>query len=336
MATTNDILVFGQQDDGAPGRVALELATGATGLAKELGGRAIGVTLGRGARAAAEELGVYGLDTVYYIPDEGLSDYGAHAQAHALAEVVREKGPAAVLLPATTDGRDVAARLSAILDCGILCNAARLFVHEDRLASEQGAFDGALLMACVTTGDDPTVVTVRAKVFGAERSAGASAGAGAGATIEELPYTPSPESRDVRVLEVVKSETADAVPLEGANIVVAGGRGVGGPEGFEPLRQLADAMGAAMGASRAAVDAGWVPYALQIGQTGKQVKPKVYIAVGISGAIQHKVGMQNADTIIAINKDPEAPIFQFADLGIVGDLNEIVPLLADEMKKRQG
>ncbi len=329
MATTNDILVFGQQDDGAPSRVALELATGAAGLAKELGGRAIGLTLGRGARQAAEELGAYGLGTVYYIPDPSLSDYGVHAQAHALAQAVREKNPAAVLLPATNDGRDVAARLSAVLDCGILCNAARLFVHEGRLASEQGAFEGTLLMACVTTDDDlPTVVTVRPKVFGAER--------GAAATLEEILYTPAPESQNVRVLEIVKSETTDAVPLEGANIVVAGGRGVGGPEGFEPLRRLADAMGAAMGASRAAVDAGWVPYGLQIGQTGKQVKPKAYLAVGISGAIQHKVGMQNADTIIAINRDPEAPIFQFADLGIVGDLNEIVPRLADEMKKRQG
>jgi len=330
MPATNNILVFGQQDDGTPSRVALELASGAAGLARELGGRATGVTLGRGAQQAAQELGAYGLDTVYYIPAGELSDYGVHVQAHALAGVVREQGPAAVLLPATNDGRDVAARLSAILDTGILCNAARLFVHEGKLASEQGAFDGALLMACISTDDaNPTIVTVRGKVFGAERS-------GATATLEELAYAPAPESHDVRVLEVVKQGTTDAVPLEGANVVVAGGRGVGGPEGFEPLRQLADAMGAALGASRAAVDAGWVPYAMQIGQTGKQVKPKAYIAVGISGAIQHKVGMQNADTIIAINKDPEAPIFQFADLGIVGDLNEIVPRLTDELKKRQG
>jgi len=328
MPTTNDILVFGQQDDGTPTRVALELATGAATLASELGGHAIGVTLGRGAREAAQELGAYGLATVYYSAGDALSDYGVHAQAHALAQVVREKDPAAVLLPATNDGRDVAARLSAILDCGVLCNAARLFVHDGKIASEQGAFDGALLMACVTTDDaNPTIVTVRGKVFAAERSGGE-------ATLEEFAYTSAPESQDVRVLEVVKQEATDAKPLEGANIVVAGGRGVGGPEGFAPIRALADAMGAAMGASRAAVDAGWVPYALQIGQTGKQVKPKAYIAIGISGAIQHKVGMQNADTIIAINKDPEAPIFAFADLGIVGDLNDVVPRLADELKKR--
>ncbi len=330
MPATTDILVFGQQDDGTPARVALELASGATTLAGELGGRAIGVTLGRGAREAAQELGAYGLSAVYYNANDTLSDYGVHAQAHALAQVVREQDPAAVLLPATNDGRDVAARLAAALDCGILCNAARLFIHEGRLASEQGAFDGALLMTCVSTDDaNPTIVTVRGKVFAAERSGGE-------ATLEEFAYTPAPESQDVRVLEVVKQEATDAIPLEGANIVVAGGRGVGGPEGFAPIRALADAIGAAMGASRAAVDAGWVPYALQIGQTGKQVKPKAYIAIGISGAIQHKVGMQNADTIIAINKDPEAPIFAFADLGIVGDLNDVVPRLADEMKKRRG
>ena len=327
MATSGDIVIFGEQENGTPHRVATELATGAAGLAQEMGSRASGVTMGRGAREAAQALGPFGLAHVYCVPHEALSAFGVHAQAHALAEIVRDRRPAAVLLPATNDGRDVAAHLSAILERGILCNATRLYIHDGKIASEQSAFDGALLISCVTTDDGPIISTVRGKVFVAERRGG-------DATIEEVAYTPSAESQTVRVVEVVHSERTEAIPLESADIIVAGGRGLGGPEGFKPLRELAEALHAAVGASRAAVDAGWAPYPMQIGQTGKTVKPKVYIAVGISGAIQHKVGMQNADTIIAINKDPDAPIFSFADLGIVGDLNTIVPRLTEELRKR--
>jgi len=327
MATSGDILIFGEQENGIPHRVATEIATGAAGLAQEMGGRASGVTMGRGAREAARALGQVGLAHVYCAPDEALSEFGVHAQAHALAEIVRDRQPAAVLLPATNDGRDVAARLSAILDRGILCNATRLYIHDGAIASEQSAFDGALLISCVTTDDSPSIITVRGKVFTAERRGG-------DATIEEVAYTPSAESQTVRVVEVVHSERTEAIPLESADIIVSGGRGLGGPEGFKPLRELAEVLHAAVGASRAAVDAGWAPYPMQIGQTGKTVKPKVYIAVGISGAVQHKVGMQSADTIIAINKDPDAPIFSFADLGIVGDLGAIVPRLTEEIRKR--
>ena len=327
MATSNDILIFGEQEDGAPHRVAAELATGAAGLAREMGGRAIGMTVGRGARDAAQALGEFGLEHVICAPDEALTTFGVHAQAYALAQAVRAHEPAAVLLPATNDGRDVAARLSAILGCGILCNAIRLSVSDGRIVSEHGAFDGAMLISCASD-DTPAIVTVRGKTFAAERRGG-------GATIEDMTVALEAECQTVRVVEVVRGEAAEAVPLESANVIVSGGRGVGGPEGFAPLRELASALNGAVGASRAAVDAGWAPYPMQIGQTGKTVKPKAYIAVGISGAIQHKVGMQSADTIIAINKDPDAPIFGFADLGIVGDLNKIVPRLTEELRKRR-
>ena len=328
MATSKDILVYGEQTDGTASRAACELATGAAGLAVQLGGKAVGATLGRGAREAAQELGAYGLQHVSYIAADDLSDYGVHAQAHALAGIVRELEPAVVLFPATNDGRDVAARVSAILDRGILCNATKLVVSDGRLVSEQAAFDATMLIACVANDEGTELITVRSKVFPAERGT-------TEATLQELPFAGLPaEAKAVRVLEVVRKETDDAVPLEGANIIISGGRGLGGPEGFEPLRQLAESMGAALGASRAAVDAGWVPYAMQVGQTGKTVKPKAYLAFGISGAIQHKVGMQGADTIIAVNKDPEAPIFAFADLGVVGDLNKIIPQLTEEMRKR--
>lgn len=323
----NDILVFGEQYNGAPHRVATELASGAAGLAEQLGGHAVGATVGRGARQAAQELGQFGLSHLYCAGDETISDYGVHAEAHALAAIVRQAQPAAVLLPATNDGRDVAARLAAILDNGILCNSTRPYVKDGALVSEQAAFDGTELISCAVK-DGPVIMTVRGKVFPAERRGGE-------ATIEEVAYSPDAEAQSVRVLEVVAQQSGEAIPLESANIIVSGGRGVGGPEGFAPLRELAEALGAAVGASRAAVDAGWVPYAMQVGQTGKSVKPKAYIAVGISGAIQHKVGMQNADAIIAINKDADAPIFGFADLGIVGDLNTIVPRLTDEIRKRK-
>ena len=329
MAATNDVLVFGEQEGGAPHRVAAELASGAAGLAAELHGRAVGVTVGRGAAEAARELGRFGLAHLYYAPDERLSDYGVHAQAHVLADVVRRHQPSAVLLTATKDGRDVAARLAAILDAGILCNAVRIYVQDGRLVSEEGAFEGAALISCVTSGDGPSIVTVRSKTFTADRRGG-------DATLEEVAYTSDAERESVRVLEIVRAESTEAVPLEAANIIVSGGRGVGGPAGFAPLRELADALRGAVGASRAAVDAGWAPYPMQVGQTGKTVKPKAYIAVGISGAIQHKVGMQNADIIIAINRDPDAPIFGFADLGIVGDLNTVVPKLTEEIRRLSG
>ncbi len=328
MATTKDIFMFGEQTNGTPHRVATELATGAAKLAAESGGQAVGVVLGRGAKEAATTLAGYGLNHIYYIAADDLSDYGVHAQAHALAAILRERQPLAVLLPSTNDGRDMAGRLSAVLDVGLLCNAARLFFDDGKLVSEEAAFDATMLIGCVVADNSTAIVTVRGKVYAAEPS-------GSQAALEELPYTASPEAQTVRVVEIVTKEADDAAPLEGANIIVAGGRGLGGPEGFGPLRELAESMGAALGASRAAVDAGWVPYAMQVGQTGKTVKPKAYIAIGISGAIQHKVGMQGSDAIIAINKDPEAPIFAFADLGIVGDLNQIVPQLTEEMRKRR-
>src|SRR5579884_4006078 len=215
----NDILVFGEQENGAPHRIATELASGAAALASELGGRAVGVTAGRGASDAARELGQFGLAHVYAAPDERLSDFGVHAQAHLLAQLVRRHQPAAVLLPATNDGRDAAARLSAILECGILCNALRLYVHEGRLASEQGAFDGALLISCAAKGDGPTIVTVRGKAFAAERRGGE-------ASVEEIAYEPSPDAESVRVVEIVHNPSSEAIPLESANIVVSGGRGV--------------------------------------------------------------------------------------------------------------
>ncbi|MDB5056982.1 MAG: Electron transfer flavoprotein alpha subunit, partial [Chloroflexi bacterium] len=245
-----------------------------------------------------------------------------------LAQAIEEHQPGSVLIAASLDGRDIAGRLAARLGSGVLANASALRVEGDRLVMDEVAFDGALVVTCTTRGDATQIVTVRPKAFEVQESGGDSA-------VEALSLRPSDAGKRVRNVEIVRQANADAVPLEAAGIIVAGGRGLGGPEPFTALRALADALGGAVGASRAAVDAGWVPYAMQIGQTGKQVKPKAYIACGISGAIQHKVGMQNSATIIAINKDPEAPIFDFADLGVVGDALDIVPKLTEALQKRQ-
>ena len=212
---------------------------------------------------------------------------------------------------------------------GLLANATTLRVQDGVLVMEETAFDGALLISCSSTGENTQVVTVKPKVFEAREFEGE-------APKEALTQRPIAGATRVRNVEVVRQASADAIPLEAAGVIVAGGRGLGGPEPFSTiLKDLADALGGAVGASRAAVDAGWVPYAMQVGQTGKQVKPKVYIACGISGAIQHKVGMQSSGAIIAINKDAEAPIFDFADLGVVGDALQIVPKLTEAIRNRR-
>jgi electron transfer flavoprotein alpha subunit len=239
-----------------------------------------------------------------------------------------------VLLPSTSDGRDIAGRLSARLGLGVLANAIQLSVESGRLVSQQSAFEGALLISCETLGSDPAVITVRPKTFTAQVLDGAAA-RDAASLVEELAIAPRPQSCRARAVQVVQETAQSGVSLDAAPIVVSGGRGMGGPVAFALVRELAGLLGGAVGASRAAVDAGWVPYTMQVGQTGTTVRPALYIACGISGALQHRVGMQGSDAIIAINRDPDAPIFALADLGIVGDVHEILPRLIEEIRRRK-
>lgn len=328
MTTTADIWVHVQLDGMEVNQTSLELLAGARALAGELAGEAVAVVLGEGTPAVASGLGHFGAQRVLVAADPDLSVYGADAQADLLAQAIEERRPRAILLAAGLDGSDIAGRLAARLSSGLLANATALRVENGALVMEETAFDGALIISCTTTGDATQIVTVRARVFEARETAEQT-------PVEELRYEIAPGARRVRNVETVRQTSADAVPLEAASVIVAGGRGLGGPEPFTVLKDLADALGGAVGASRAAVDAGWVPYAMQVGQTGKQVKPKVYLAFGISGAIQHKVGMQNSATIVAINKDPEAPIFDFADFGVVGDALEIMPKLTAAIRSRR-
>lgn len=328
MATTQDLWVHVEIEAGAAARTGLELLGGARALAGELGGQVVAVVLGSGAESIGATLGPFGAQRVLAAGDAVYDQHGADAQADVLGQALQEARPRAILLAAGRDGGDIAGRLAARLGGGVLANATALRVRDGALVMEEIAFDGALLISCTTTGDATQIVTVKPKVFEAQETGGP-------VTVEALPYRPGAGATRVRNVETVRQTGGDVVPLEAATVIVAGGRGMGGPEPFSTLlKELAGALGGAVGASRAAVDAGWVPYAMQVGQTGKQVKPKLYIACGISGAIQHKVGMQSSGAIVAINKDPEAPIFDFADLGVVGDALQIVPKLTEAIRNR--
>jgi electron transfer flavoprotein alpha subunit len=300
---------------------ALELLT----KARSLGGDVAAVALGPGATVAAEELGAHGAATVYAGDDQVFADQPGRPAAHTLKRLIDEHAPSLVLFAGTYEGRDVAGRLQALTGSTLMANATDV---EGPTRARTEIFGGTKIVDVDLGGPEPKLVLVRPRSFPAEPSGGT-------ATV----VTVEPVVPDGPTATVVErhAEAASGPKLEEANVVVAGGRGLGGPEPFALLDALAAAIGgAAVGASRAAVDAGWVPYAYQVGQTGKTVKPEVYIAAGISGALQHVVGMKGAKRIVAINKDADAPILRIADLGVVGDLFQIVPALTEEVRRRAG
>jgi len=324
---SNDILFLAEFSGGKPARSALELATGAAELASQSGGAAVALAYGSGAAAGAAALGAHGATRAIVLGDE---DRPAITYAPAAVAASRDAG-LAVLAPATPNGRDLAAALVGTLDLPAFGPVRAARVVEGTLETEQATLQGRVITTARPADGAPTpsIVLVLANTF-----APAEGGSGS-AEVSEAPA--AAESALARA-SVAESHEADAkvVNLEEASIIVAGGRGVGSEEGFGPLRDLASALGGAVGASRAAADAGWIPYQLQIGQTGKVVKPALYIGAGVSGAIQHRVGMQTAEHVIAINKDPDAPIGEFADLFVVGDLFQIIPALTDEIRRRKG
>ncbi|HEX2051605.1 MAG TPA: electron transfer flavoprotein subunit alpha/FixB family protein [Actinomycetota bacterium] len=307
--------------DGRPDPTALELLT----KARSLGGEVEAVALGPGATQAAAPLGEHGAARVYASDDDVYADYVAQPAAHALHELVREHSPELVLFASTYESRDVAGRLSAKTGATLMSNAIDLL---DTSTARTAVFGGATFVDVALEGD-LSLVLVRPKSFVAEPSGGT-------AEVVSVDVAIGDELKKAKRLE--RHEEAAAGPkLDQAPVVISGGRGLQEASNFELLDQLADAIGnAAVGATRAVVDAGWVPYAYQIGQTGITVKPGVYLAFGISGATQHIVGMKGAKKIVAVNKDEEAPIFQIADLGVVGDALKILPKLVEEVKARKG
>ncbi len=323
-----DVAFLAEFADGQPSRSALELAAGAQELAGEAGGAAVALCYGEGARAGAEQLGAAGASRAVVVGD---GEAPAITFAAAAAAAVKELEPLAVLAPASPNGRDLAAALVGLLGLPAFGPVRALRVEDGALSAEQSTLQGSVITVSQPAdgAPQPAVVLVLANTF-----TPVEGGSGT-AEVSDAPETDSGALGAARVVESHPAEAAVA-NLEEATVIVAGGRGVGSEEGFAPLEELARALGGAVGASRAAADAGWVPYQLQIGQTGKVVKPALYMGIGISGAIQHRVGMQTADNVVAINKDPDAPIGEFADLFVVGDLFAIVPKLTEEIKRRKG
>jgi electron transfer flavoprotein alpha subunit len=313
-------LVLVDHVDGTPKKVSYELLT----LAHELGTPSA-VVLGKGASAAADKLGAYGAEKVYVCEAEELDSYVAAPKATVLAQLVTEKSPAAVLLPSNAEGKEVAARLAVKTGSGLLTDAVGVSAD---LTAEQPIFGGSVVVQSKVAAGTP-IITVRANSTAPTEAAAAG-------TVEQVSATFSDADKGARIVEQVVEDKGGRPDLGDASVVVSGGRGVGAAEGFGIIEELADALGAAVGASRAATDAGWYPHQNQVGQTGRTVSPQLYIAAGISGAIQHRAGMQTSKTIVAINKDPEAPIFELADFGLVGDLFTVVPQLTEEVKKRKG
>lgn len=325
--STNNILVVAEHNGGQVKKVALELTTKARMLAGGLGGSVVAVALGPGAAATVDKLGPYGASTVYVNEDEAYVKYSIAPAAASIASLVDTVQPKLILFSATPTGKDIASRVAAKTGAGIMANGLDVTLSDGAFQVATSIFGGTLNVTSTFAGDGPNIVVLRPNAVAPEQVGGTAKAEALSAPIPQ-------EALLAKVLDSVVEAGAQA-PLEEAAIICSGGRGVGGPEGFDVIRALAAEFGGVVGASRAAVDAGWIPYAHQVGQTGKTVKPQLYVACGISGAIQHKVGMQTASYIVAINKNPDAPIFQFADCCIVGDLFQVVPELIKEVKKRK-
>ena len=334
------VFVFAQQVDGIGGGIAFELVGEGKKLANDLGVDVTAILIGSDIKDQAERLGAYGADRVIVVDDPALKDYRTEPYTHAMASVIKEFKPEIVLIGATAIGRDLGPRLAARIHTGLTADCTQLDIGDfplnpvpgkeqkhNQLLMTRPAFGGNTIATIACPDFRPQMATVRPGVM------------------QKLPKDPSHKAEViefnpgfeengnyVEILEIVKA-VSDVADIMDAKILVSGGRGVGSPENFKILQDLADVIGGTVSCSRAVVDAGWKPKDLQVGQTGKTVRPNLYIACGISGAIQHLAGMEESDIIVAINKDEYAPIFDVADYGVVGDLNKIVPALTEKLKE---
>lgn len=333
------VYVFAQQVDNTINSIAFELIGKGKDLAEALGTEVTAVLVGSNVKNLANELAEYGADKVIVVDDPELKEYRTEPYAHALASVIEKYKPEIMLVGATAIGRDLGPRVSARIHTGLTADCTQLEIGDfpinpvpgketkhNQLLMTRPAFGGNTIATIACPDFRPQMATVRPGVMQKrERQAGVQA------NVEEFNPGFTPDNKYVEILEIVKAVT-DTVDIMDAKILVSGGRGVGSPENFKLLEDLADAIGGTVSCSRAVVDAGWKPKDLQVGQTGKTVRPHVYFAIGISGAIQHIAGMEESDIIIAINKDETAPIFSVADYGVVGDLNKILPILTEQIK----
>ncbi|GAB2782310.1 electron transfer flavoprotein subunit alpha/FixB family protein [Streptomyces daliensis] len=318
-----EVLVYVDHVDGAVRKPTLELLT----LARRIG-EPVAVHLGPNADEAAKTLGEYGAVKVLAADAPEFADYLVVPKVDALQAAYDAVSPAAVLVPSSAEGKEIAARLAVRVGSGIITDAVDLEAGDEGPVASQSVFAAAFTTKSRVTKGTP-VITVK------PNSAAPEAAPAAGA-VEQLAVSFGDAAKGTKVVSRAPRESSGRPELTEAAIVVSGGRGVNGAENFHIIESLADSLGAAVGASRAAVDAGWYPHSNQVGQTGKSVSPQLYVAAGISGAIQHRAGMQTSKTIVAVNKDAEAPIFDLVDYGIVGDLFEVVPQLTEEVKTRKG
>jgi electron transfer flavoprotein alpha subunit len=323
-----DVWVFLDHEDGKLSKVSVQLLTAARGLAEAAGGQPVAVYCGKGWSEAKERVASFGAKSALVAESDEVSNYMASPEVEIISRLIQEKSPWGVLFPSVPFGKEIATRVAAKLGVGILADAVDVKIDGDKPTVEHAAFGGAVIVK-KTLKKGPFLICVKPNAFVAEEAAGEL-------SEEQVDASFSDEAKRVAIKERVEKEAGGRPAVDQAAIVVSGGRGLGDPKHFEVVEALADQLGAAVGASRAAVDAGWYPHAHQVGQTGKTVSPQLYIAIGISGAIQHRAGMQTAKTIIAINKDAEAPIFGLVDFGVVGDLFDVVPKLTEEIKKRKG
>ena len=320
-----EVLVLAEHTAGGEvKKVTLELLT----AARRLGSPSV-VWTGPGSDAGTGRLAEYGAEKVYVADSPDFAAYVVAPAAELLAQLVSSVSPAAVLVAGTTEGKEIAGRLAVKTGSGVLTDAVNVTAGDDgKPVAEQPNFGGSITAHSTVRNGTP-IIAVRPNAVSPEASPGAAA-------VEAVSFTASDAAKTATITEHVVAAKGERPELTEAQIVVSGGRGTGSEDGFKIIEKLADALGAAVGASRAVTDAGWYPHAFQVGQTGKTVSPQLYMAVRISGAIQHRAGMQTSKTIVAVNKDPEAPIFEIADYGVVGDLFQVLPQLIDEITKHKG
>jgi electron transfer flavoprotein alpha subunit len=320
------ILTFAEQRDGQLRRASLEVVSEAKRQAGAFGGTVATVVIGPGTEGLAGELASYGADKVHVFDDAAYGAYATEAWAKAVASVVEETKPAVVLFPATAMGKDLAPRVAAKVDAGMASDCVALEARDGTLTARRPMYAGKAY-ATVEWEGEPRIASLRPNVFALEAP-----------DTSRSPEVVKGSADTASRAQVTSTETTakGKVELTEAQIIVSGGRGLKGPEHFHLVTDLAEALGAAVGASRAVVDAGWVEHQMQVGQTGKTVSPSLYVACGISGAIQHLAGMSTSKFIVAVNKDPDAPIFKVANYGILGDVFEVLPKLTEAAKAQQG
>lgn len=316
-----EVLVLVDHTGGTVRKTSLEMLT----LARRIG-EPSAVFVGDGVEEAASTLGAYGAAKVYHVPDTEIADYLVAPVAEMLAQLVEKTSPRAVMVSSSTHGTEAAARLAVKTGSGIVWSALDVRLENDHVTTTQSAFAGSYTVETKVTSD-MAVVAVKANSCAPEESA-------AEAAVEKVEITVSDLAKSAKIVERKEKPKSGRPELTESPIVVSGGRGTGGD--FSKVEEFADTLNAAVGASRAAVDAGWYPHTSQVGQTGKQVSPQLYVACGISGAIQHRAGMQTSKTIVAINKDEEAPIFELVDFGVVGDLFEVLPKATAAISQGRG